>query len=82
MTRVIKVSPKIKRYFKENPEAAFIVGFQALLLVCAGLLILGNSLLAESVGIVAYFLLVVGIFRQLILFVRHAKEEESKDNEE
>ena len=81
-TRAIKVPPKIKRYFKENPGATFIVGFQALLLVCAGLLIQGSSLLAEGVAIVAYFLLVIGIVRQLIFFVRHAKEQESKDNEE
>lgn len=80
--RAIKVSPKIKGFFKENPGATFIVGFQALLLVCAGLLIQGNSLLAEGVAIVAYFLLVIGVVRQLIFFVRHAKEEESKDSEE
>ena len=81
-TRAIEVPPKIKRYFKENPGATFIVGFQALLLVCAGLLIQGNSLLAEGVAIVAYFLLVVGVVRQLIFFIRHGKEEEGKENEE
>ena len=81
-TWAIRFPPKIKGCFKENPGATFIVGFQALLLVCAGLLIQGNWLLAEGVAIVAYFSLVVGVVRQLIFFVRHAKEEESKDNEE
>lgn len=73
-TRAIKVPPRIERYFKGNPGATFIVGFQALLLVCAGLLISGNSLLAEGVAIVAYFLLVIGVVGQLISLVRHAKE--------
>lgn len=81
-TRTIKVPPKIKKYFKENPGAIYVVAFQVLLLVCAGLLIQGNSVLAEGVAIIAYFLLVIGVFWQLIFFVRHAKEEESKDNEE
>jgi len=80
-TRVIKVPPKIKTYFKENPGATFIIGFQALLLVCAGLLISGNSLLADGVAVVAYLSLVIGVVRQLIFFVRHAKEEESTDEE-
>lgn len=80
-TRAIKVPPKIKTYFRENPGVTFIVIFQVLLLVCAGLLISGNSLLAEGVAIVAYSSLVIGVFRQLISFVRHAEEEEGKDND-
>jgi len=67
--------PRIKRYFRENPGASFIVGFQILLLVYAGLLILGNSLRAEGIAVVAYFLLVIGVALQLISFIRHGREE-------
>lgn len=77
-TWVIKVPPKIKKYFKENPGASFIIVFQILLLVYAGLLILGSSLWAEGLAVVAYFSLVVGVVLQLISFVRHREESEQE----
>jgi asparagine N-glycosylation enzyme membrane subunit Stt3 len=72
--------PRIKNYFRRNPEALFIVGFQVLLLVCAGLLISGYSFWAEGVAVVAYFSLVIGVVLQLISFLRH-RESELEDNE-
>lgn len=71
--------PRIKRYLRENPGASFIIGFQILLLVCAGLLILGNSVWAEEVAAVAYFSMVIGVILQLMSFLRH--QEELKDDE-
>jgi len=71
--------PRIKRYFRENPGASFIVGFQILLLVYAGLLILGNSLRAEGIAVVAYFLLVIGVALQLISFIRHGMKEKDEN---
>lgn len=65
--------PRIKRYLKDNPGAPFIIGFQLLLLVCAGLLIQGNSVMANEVAVYAYFLLVIGVVLQLIAYVRHGK---------
>jgi hypothetical protein len=70
--------PRIKRYLKDNPAASFIIGFQVLLLVCAGLLILGNSVWADGLAIVAYFSLVIGVVLQLVSFFRHEKESERK----
>ncbi|MFQ5821149.1 MAG: hypothetical protein ACE5I5_14245 [Candidatus Heimdallarchaeota archaeon] len=67
--------PRIKRYLRDNPGASFIIGFQILLLVCAGLLILGNSVWAEGVAVVAYFSLVIGVVLQLISFLRHREGE-------
>jgi fumarate reductase subunit C len=72
--------PKIKNYFRRNPETLFIVGFQVLLLVCACLLISGNSFWAEGIAVVAYFSLVIGVVLQLISFLRH-REGELEDNE-
>jgi len=71
--------PRIKRYFRRNPGAFFIVGFQILLLVCAGLLISGNSFWAEGVAVVAYFSLVIGVVSQLISFLRHREAELEQD---
>ena len=69
------------RYFrdhKENLGAPFVVGFQVLLLVCAGLLVQGDSGLANEVAVYAYCLLVAGVVLQLISFVLCG---EKKDNE-
>ena len=62
--------PRIRRYFRGNPGASFVIGFQILLLVCAGLLILGNSIWAEGVAIAAYFSLVIGVVVQLFSLTR------------
>jgi len=58
--------PRAKKYLRENPGALFIIGFQILLLVCAGLLIEGNSVLADELAVAAYFSLVIGVVLQLI----------------
>jgi len=78
----VRVPPEIKRYFKNNPGAPFIIGFQLLLVVCASLLIQGNSAMAEEVAIYAYFLLVAGVVLQLIAHVRHRNEAEWKGDVE
>ena len=67
--------PKIKRYLKDSPGAPFIVGFQLLLLICAGLLIQGNSVVASEVAVYAYCLLLAGVVLQLTSSIRSRKEE-------
>lgn len=57
---------RAKKYFKENLGAPFIVAFQALLLVCAGLLIGDSSVWADGLTVVAYYSLVIGVILQLI----------------
>lgn len=73
--------PRIKRYFKDNPGTPFIMGFQLLLLVCAGLLIQGNSVMANEVAVYAYFLLVIGVILQLVAYVRHGNMMEEKSDD-
>jgi len=68
--------PRAKKYLRENPGASFILGFQVLLLVCAGLLIVGNSVWADGLATVAYFSLVIGIVLYLVSFLRYGKKEE------
>ena len=76
MFSVKRFLPRVRRYLRENPGASFIIGFQILLLVCAGLLIVGNSVWADELAVVAYFSLVIGVVLQLISFLKHGKQEE------
>jgi len=69
-----KVPPKIKKYFKRNPGAPFVIGFQLLLVVCAGFLIQGSMAIANEVATYAYFLLVIGVVLQFIAYVRYRNE--------
>lgn len=71
--------PRVKKYFRENLGAPFIMVFQALLLVCAGLLIVGSAELANGIAIGAYFSLVIGVVLQLISFMMHGEEAEECD---
>ena len=64
----------IKNYFWHNPGAPFIIGFQISLVVCAGLLTSGGSVLADGVATVAYFFLVFGVLLQLISYLVQKKE--------
>lgn len=60
----------VKHFFRENPGAFFVLGFQVLLVVCAILLVFGFSSLAEAVAAVSYSFLLVGVGLQLVCFVR------------
>jgi hypothetical protein len=61
---------RAKRFFRENPGAVFVLGFQVLLVMCAVLLISDLSFLAEGLAVAAYFLLVIGVVVQLVSFLR------------
>jgi hypothetical protein len=61
---------RIRRYLRDNPGSSFVIGFQILMLACAGLLLLGNSVWAEGVAVAAYFSLVIGVVSQLFSVVR------------
>lgn len=81
--RVLKLKLRIKaswlKYFRKNLGAPFIISFQALLLVCAGLLIHGNSGLANEVAVYAYYLLVIGVVLQLASFLKYGKRHETSE---
>lgn len=64
--------------FRENWGALFVIGFQLLLLICAGLLIHGNSYLVNEVAMYVYYLLVIGVVLQLTSFLKYRKSEESE----
>ncbi len=81
MVSIVISIPKIRRYFKENLGAPFILGFQVLLLVCGGLLIQGNPALANRVAVYAYYLLVAGVVLQLVSFLRQEKKSERENGD-
>jgi len=64
---------RVLRFFRENPGALPVVGFQFLLLVCAFLLAFGVGDVAEGLAVVAYFLLVAGVVFQLVDYVRDSR---------
>ena len=55
----------------------FIIGFQLSLVVCAGLLISGGSVLADSVATLAYFFLVFGVVLQLVSYFVEQRKNRS-----
>ena len=57
------------------------MGFQLLLVVCAGLLIQDNLAMANELAVYAYFLLVIGVVLQLVAYLRHKNEGEDKEDD-
>jgi len=70
---------KVKRFFRENYGAPFVTGFQVLLLTAAGLLVVGNSALANEVALYAYCLLAFGVILQPASFVRSRWEAPERE---
>ena len=64
-----------KRFFRQNPGAVFVLGFEVVLVACAVLLVAGFASLAEGWAVVAYFLLVAGVVVQLAFFVKNSRGE-------
>ena len=71
------ISKKISRYLRKNPATAFILAFQALLLVAAAELIEGNLGGANAVGVYAFVALVVGVALYAISVIKGSKERKT-----
>ena len=77
-----RVPLRMKDYFKDNFGAPFVLGFQLLLVICAGLLIQGSMAVANEIATYAYSLLVVGVILQFVAHVRHRNDAEEKHDGE
>ena len=77
--RLFSFGSWVKRFFRENPSALFIVGFEVLLVTCAVLLVVGLASLAEGLAVVAYFLLVTGVIVQLAFFGKGSRGGEASE---
>jgi len=73
---------KFVEYVRRNPGALYIVAFQGMLLVCAGLLISGAEDLANEVGIYAFYTLVIGVLLQLIAYMGEGRRQRKKSPKE
>jgi len=69
-----QISRKISQYLKKNPATAFILTFEALLLIAAVELIAGNVGEANAVGVYAFVALVVGVALHAISVIKGSKE--------
>ena len=68
------ISKKISHYLRENPATAFILAFQALLLVATAELIEGNVGGANMVGVYSFAALIVGVALHAISVIKGSKE--------
>ena len=66
------------RYLRENLSADFILGFMLLLVAAAGALSVGLVIVAEVLGDIAYFSLVIGLLVQVAGFIRHERKSGEK----
>lgn len=71
--------PKAQTYVKEKPSAPFIIGFMALLIMCAFLLIFKHGKSAENLANIAYFLLVIGVGIEIYHLIKHGEKGEGED---
>jgi hypothetical protein len=67
------VPARVKRFVEENWGAPFIVGFMLLLMIAAASLSMSFATLADEVAVYAYFALVVGVFLQLVCYLKDNK---------
>lgn len=70
-----KNMPRIRAYFKEKPSAPFIIGFMALLMLCAFLLIFGAAPAAEELANIAYSFLVIGVGIEVYQLIKHGERD-------
>jgi len=61
---------RVKSYVSENWGSPFIIGFVSLLLFAAISLSAGSYSWADAFATCAYFALVLGVFLQLVCFLR------------
>jgi len=57
-------------YLSENWGAPFVIVFMVLLSLAAGYLAMGNEAFADELAVYAYYSLVLGVFLQLISYLR------------
>ena len=75
-----RIAFRAKRYLRENRGDPFIIAFMIMLVVCAGLLALGNSALANEVAVYAYYFLVAGVALDLVCYLKYGRKENESEN--
>ena len=71
----IKIPERLRNYLKENWGAPFVIIFMILLIIAAVYLSLGIETTANDIATYAYYSLVIGVFLQLISYIRYERKE-------
>jgi len=69
--------PRVSKYLYRGPGTPYVSGFIFILLFCAILLVFSLEPLANQLAIIGYYLLVVGVLKELISFAKEKKSCES-----
>ena len=64
---------RVRRYFRTNPGAIFVIGFQVLLVSAGVLLASGNSAAANEAAIYAFYSLVIGVAMYAAQLIREER---------
>ena len=75
----LKAFPKLGKYVYSGSGTPYVSGFIFILLLCGILLVLNLESLANQLAIVGYYLLVIGVVRELIDFLREQKNKEVRN---
>jgi hypothetical protein len=78
LARAKRLMLGVMKYFRERSGSPFILGFEILLLVCAGLILTGNLLLANGLAVFAYYLLLIGVALQFFAFIKEQRKERNE----
>lgn len=65
---------KLGKYLKENLGTTLIIAFMILLILSAVFLLMGKESYANIVAVYSYYSLIIGVFLQLISFLRNKKK--------
>ncbi len=63
----IDIDERVKKYFKSNYGAPFIIVFMMLLIVAAVYLANNDKAMADQLAIYAYYMLVIGVSKPIII---------------
>ncbi len=74
-----KAFPKLGNYVYRGSGTPYVSGFIFILLICAILLVLNLEPLANQLAIIGYYLLVIGVVRELIDFSREQENKEVRN---
>jgi len=77
--RARKTVSTIRRCFRENWGAPFIIGFMLLLMVAAASLSVGLDSLANGVAMYAYCALAIGVVLQLVRLLKNEEKDGCED---
>ncbi|MGI0091934.1 MAG: hypothetical protein ACREBS_09510, partial [Nitrososphaerales archaeon] len=69
---------KTRRYLRENWGAPFVVAFIILLIASSILLTTGRAGSANSIGVYAFYALVLGVILQIASYIKYGEREEQK----